>query len=810
MKNSLSTKSRRPRNKSLGQLLSHSIEGQQITLQTDCGTAHITPYSDSVIRLRIFQGEPLEDFSYAVVGTPQTLEVKIEEQADKILVETALLRLEVEKNPVRFRFLTKEGQVINEDEAGFGTSWIGEQVTTYKKLQESERFMGLGEKTGGLDRRGNGYVNWNQDAYGYTPWTDPLYASCPFYIGAHSGVSYGIYFDNSYKSHFNFGASNDRFASFMAEGGEMNYYFIHQPTVAGIIESFTWLTGRMSLPPMWSIGFQQCRYSYYPDREILELARNFRERKIPCDVIHFDIHHMDAYKVFTFHPQNFANPKAVLSQLKTLGFEVVVIADPGVKIEEGYKAYEEGKEQELFLMYPDGTPYAGDVWPGRCNFPDFTNPKAREWWGKLFEFYTEVGVHGFWNDMNEIATWGKMSPELIEFDLEGLKTSHREGHNLYGMQMSRATFEGTKKLLNGKRPFILTRAAFAGSQRYTAIWTGDNNSGEDDMLQGVRLVNSLGLSGVAFSGFDVSGFTGDCSPACYARWIAIGAFTPFFRVHSSINTRDHEPWSLGEEVEEISRNYINFRYRLLPYLYSLFFEASQTGMPVSRSLAIDYTHDANIYDGTFHNQFLFGLNILVAPVRSDVSLVKIYLPEGGWYDLHSETYYDGSQVIIYEASKEKLPIFVKAGGFLLMQSQIQTTAQITDGILTIHLYKGAQDSDFLYYEDDGTTYEYESGMSHQRTVSYTSNVEKLTFEESKGALESKFSHVKVVFHGYGDDLRQGLVLNGERLHPELEEVEFFKPLTRFDPFYDASAPRDVLMLPAVIFKNQSEELVLEW
>ncbi|MBI3234241.1 MAG: glycoside hydrolase family 31, partial [Bacteroidetes bacterium] len=314
-----------------------------------------------------------------------------------------------------------------------------------------------------------------------------------------------------------------------------------------------------------------------------------------------------------------------IDELKAMGFHLVVIVDPGIKKEKGYSAYEDGLKNDVFLKYPDGTNYTGQVWPGWCHFPDFTNPKTRKWWGNSFKGYVNDGIDGFWNDMNEPATWGQRFPDLVEFDFDGHKGTHRKGHNVFGMQMSRSTYDGAKELMNGRRPFILTRATYAGGQRFSAIWTGDNQPTDDHMIAGVRLVNSLGLSGFPYAGMDVGGFAGDASRDLFARWIQIGAFSPFFRGHTMVDSKDKEPWSHGEKDEEISRNFIQLRYNLMPYIYSTFYEATQNGMPVSRSLAFYHTYDNKIYDGNYQNQYYFGHGLLVAPYVSYRDLNKLIM-----------------------------------------------------------------------------------------------------------------------------------------------------------------------------------------
>lgn len=765
---------------SLGKLLSSKSSDTGIEVATDNGGFRIQFYSDSICRVQISQQSAFEDFSYAVIAQPEKIKFKLTEDAEKLTCHTSQFQLNISKNAVRFQFLDSNGEVINEDEKGLGTSWIGEQVTTYKKLQEGERFIGLGEKTGHLDRKGSSYLNWNTDAYGYHSGTDPLYCSMPFYIGIHQNHIYGIFLDNSHKTFFNFGASNNRFASFSADAGEMNYYFISGKSVADIINSYTHLTGRMELPPQWSIGYQQCRYSYYPDKEITTLARTFREKDIPADVIVLDIHYMEKYKIFTWDNKHFSNPKAMIDEIKAMGFHVVIMCDPGIKIEEGYEPYDDGVKQEVFIKYQDGENYAGQVWPGWCHFPDFTNPKTRAWWASKFKDYVNLGVEGFWNDMNEIATWGHALPENLVFDFEGNKSTTRRGRNLFGFQMARSTYEGTKALMKGKRPFNLTRSGFSGVQRYSAVWTGDNVSYDEHMMLGVRLVNSLGLTGVAFAGYDVGGFVGDANTKLFARWISIGALSPFFRGHTMINTRDSEPWSYGEEVEQISRNYIKFRYQLLPYLYSLFSEASKTGMPVQRSLAIDYTFDSKVYEHLYEHQYLFGPFILVAPVESTKDLVKVYLPKGEWYYLFDGKKYHGDQEIIVDCPIHKLPVFIKSGAVLPMQQAKSNTQEKTREI-SLHVYHGVDDTSFNYFEDDGNSFEYQKGNYNSREIKYLPQERKLIIAKAEGTYSSPLTSLKVIFHHHVNDT---LFINGVEKKLVDKTHSFFSPLEKYDPIND--------------------------
>ncbi|MFN0202237.1 MAG: TIM-barrel domain-containing protein, partial [Bacteroidia bacterium] len=629
------------------------------------------------------------------------------------------------------------------------------EVYAYKKMYADEKFIGLGEKTGNLNRRGNSYQHWNSDVPAYAMNADPLYKTLPFYMGIQGNKTYGIFLDNTHRSYFDFGASTDeQFMRFGAADGELNYYFFGANSVKEIIEDYTWLTGRMKLPPLWSLGYQQCRWSYYPDTEVLNLARTFREKKIPADVIYLDINYMDAYKIFTFHPEHFPKPKKMIDELKEMGFHLVVIVDPGIKIEKGYEQYESGVNNNFFVKYPNGKFYTGSVWPGRCHFPDFTSEEVRNWWGKQFQIYTDAGVEGFWNDMNEPAAWGQNIPNLIEFQYEGKKTTLNEARNVYGLQMSRATSEGTAKLMGNKRNFVLTRAAYSGIQRYSAVWTGDNVSNDEHLILGTRLVSSLGLTGIAFAGPDVGGFISEPNKDLFLRWLSIGTFTPFLRNHSEINSKDQEPWTFGEWAEEIARKNINLRYQLLPYLYSTFKEASVSGMPVARSLAIDYTFDNNIYDWGFQNQYLFGHAFLIAPVTSKERYLKVYLPEGNWYNYYTNEKHAGNQQLIVEAPLEKLPVFVKAGAIVPMQNVVQHTQETPKDTLEIHLYHDANGiSSFIYYEDDGETYDYEKGAYYQRDLTLDDKKGSLRFSAVEGKFTSRFRYARLHLHGFGKETK---------------------------------------------------------
>ena len=730
----------------LGNTKSVNKRSNVLIIKTNEAVARIWVYGDSIIRINVSKSFDENDTSFAVIQNPAD-RFDYTESANEIVLTTSALKLRISKSPLRFNFYTANGKILSEDDPRFGINWQGERVINYRKLYPDEKFIGLGEKTGNLNRRGSSYVNWNTDAALHGVNADPLYKTFPFFIGLHSGLTYGLFFDNTHKSYFDFGATMDEQMSwFGADGGDMNYYFFGAQGVSKIMEDYTWLTGRMEIPPLWSLGYQQCRWSYMSAAEVLDIAENFRKEKIPADVIYCDIDYMDEFKIFTWNKETFAAPKELIDKLKSMGFRLVTIVDPGIKIEAGYKQYDEGMAKGYFATYPNGEKYIANVWPGRCHFPDFFREDVREWWGESFTALTEPGVEGFWNDMNEPAAWGQNIPWMVKFGEHYMP----EVRNAYGMQMARATYEGTKKLLGNKRPFVLTRAAYSGTQRYSAVWTGDNSAYDAHMLLGQRMVNSLGITGMSLIGVDIGGFACDPTPALMVRWNSLGVYTPMFRNHAMQGTKMREPWCWGKENEAIIKKDIELRYRLLPYIYSGFYQSHKTGMPLSRTLAINYTDDENVFDVKYQNQFLFGDGILVSPVESTKFIEDVYLPAGEWYRLSTSEKFTGGKSIIADAPLTDLPVFIKAGAIIPMQNIIQSTNEKGDGILEINIWYGKEATRFVYYEDDGLTYDYERGDYYKRVISFDPAKQVISFSEVEGSFVSKYDKIKLVLHGFAD------------------------------------------------------------
>ncbi len=732
------------------------------------GFLSVTANNPTTIRIRACKEKPKTDESFAIddLSPKSNLIIQINSGSQLVLITDSLI-VKVQKNPLRISISNSKGEELCTDDAGLGISWYGDKVSCYKKLHADEKFIGLGEKTGNMNRRGQYYQNWNSDVPAYALNADPLYSTIPFFVGIHDAVCYGIFFDNTNRSYFNFGGGADENVfHFGADDGEMNYYFFGGSTVGQIIKDYTELTGRAPMPPLWSLGFQQSRWGYDNPKQIQTIAQTFRDKKLPADVMVCDINYMNHYKIFTWSDK-FPDPKRFVGNLKKIGFDVVTIVDPGIKVEKGYKEYEEGVKNNYFAKYPNGDLYVGSVWPGRCHFPDYTKEVVRKWWGNSFkESHVDNGIRGFWNDMNEPAAWGREFPNLIEFGEGKDKQTLFSVKNVYGLLMSRSTYEGTKKLMNGQRPFVLTRASYSGIQKYSAQWTGDNVSSDDHMLLGFKLLNSMGLSGIPYVGMDVGGFVGNPSAELFTRWMSISVFSPLFRNHTAIDYNYREPWLFNDATTNLIRKILEQRYQLLPHLYSAFYQAHSNGMPINRMLPIEYTFDNNVYNPAFDKEYLFGDNLLICPVASTQKISSVYLPGNSvWYRFSNDNLqYEGGNSYNVDAPLDDLPVFVKEGSVIPMQSIVQNTKEKGDGVLYLHLWKGKTGSEYVYYEDDGETYQYEQNNYYKRTITYDPGTNSVKLSAKEGNYKTKFTELRIVLHGFGKHAIPGNALTDEAMN----------------------------------------------
>ncbi len=717
----------------VGSLVSARPEGQKIQFRSPQATVSVTVLAVDLIRVRMTRGAAsVPDYSYAVTKSewPQ-VPVQFSGDHDTEVIRTAELEVRAQLSPFRLAFYDRSGRLISKDADRWGMSWDGPRVRCWKWMPPDEHYFGLGEKAGSLDKRGHSYVMWNTDAYGWDATTEPLYESIPFFIGLRDGRAYGIFFDNTYRSSFDLGAESPEYYAFGAEGGEINYYFFYGPDPRKVLSRHTELVGRVPLPARWAIGYHQCRYSYYPESTVRFIADNFRQRHIPCDALFLDIHYMDGYRVFTWDKSRFPDPPRLLSDLRRQGFRAVNIIDPGIKVVTNYWVYQQGIAGNYFLKKPDGKLYVGKVWPGDSAFPDFTSEKVRTWWGSLYKGLLDDGVAGVWNDMNEPAIFDVLSKtmdlDVIHYD-HGLHSPHAKIHNVYGMLMSAGTREGMLSLRPNERPLVITRATYAGGQRYAAVWTGDNSSTWDHLRMSLPELMTMGLSGLTLAGADIGGFALSPSPELYTRWLEAGVFYPYCRTHTAYGTRNQEPWSFGNRMEEINRRSIELRYRLLPYLYNAFREAAQTGLPVMRALLLEYPDDPAAVGQNY--EFLFGDDLLVAPVVKDGEIRwDVYLPRGTWYDFWTDRAYTGPAGVTVDAPLERVPIFVRGGAIVPTQQIVEYVDQAAINPLTFEIYpQGA--SSRQYYEDDGLSFDYERGVSLRERLSVSQQEGSITIQVS--------------------------------------------------------------------------------
>ena len=567
---------------------------------------------------------------------------------------------------------------------------------------------------------------WNTDIWAvepeYSAHTDPLYLGIPFFLTLHQGRASGVYFNNTFRTRFDVGQQHPDELVFEAEGGDLDYFVISGPQVSDVCSRFTGLVGRAFLPPLWTLGYHQSRWSYAPDKEALAVVEEFRKRQIPLDGLWLDIDYMDGFRCFTWSPESFPHPSRFLARLRRLGVKTTAILDPGIKYqpEGGYAVFEEGLAAEHFVTEADGTTlYRGKVWPGEAVFPDFTRPATRRFWAEQVAELMQAGLRGVWLDMNEPADWQEGGfPLDSRFDGEGIPTDHREVHNVYALLMARATVEGQQLAAPQRRPFVLTRAGFAGIQSRSAVWTGDMMSNWENLAMAPAMLCNLGLSGVPFVGTDIGGFSGDPGPELFLRWMQLGAFSPFMRCHVREGAPRQEPWSFGPAIEAASRRAIELRYSFLPYVYGLMREAVLTGAPLVRPLFYEFPDEPAAVDQ--EDVFMMGPSLLVAPVLVEGARTKeLRLPSGSWIDFASGQRHQGPGQATLAAPLDRVPLLVRGGSVIPRWSPLQYVGQHPADPLFLDCFPVADAPGSWHatvYLDDGETLAYQQGATFELPV----------------------------------------------------------------------------------------------
>ncbi len=755
-----------------------------IAFKKDIDTLYFTTINDVVLQLTVFRDSVLrfrytttgtfsKDFSYAITkyASKGYNYLQIENEKEFYKVTTSKLICHISKVDLRVSiFDAKDNTLISQDELGFhweeSYEYGGNIVKMSKVSQDGESYYGLGDKPDHLNLKGRRFQNWVTDSYAFGKETDPIYKAIPFYTGLHHGKAYGIFFDNTFRSFFDFAHERRNVTSFWSQGGEMNYYFIYGPKMEDVVINYTDLTGKPhQLPPLWALGFHQCKWSYYPESKVKEITKKFRDLKIPCDAIYLDIDYMEGFRCFTWNKEYFPDPKRMVKELADEGFKTVAIIDSGIKFDKDYSIFQEGLKNDYFCKRADGAYMKGKVWPGECYFPDFTRPEVRDWWSGLFqELIEDIGIKGVWNDMNEPAVMevpNKTFPNDVRHDYDGNPCSHRKAHNIYGMQMARATYHGLKKFSYPKRPFVITRAAYSGTQRYTSTWTGDNLATWEHLWIANVQAQRMAMSGFSFVGSDIGGFAEQPQGELFTRWIQLGIFHPFCRVHSSGDHGDQEPWAFDEDVTNIVRKFIELRYQLLPYLYTAFWDYLDQGIPILKSLVLYDQDDVHTHYRT--DEFIFGDKILVCPIlEPNAHGRRMYIPRGNWFNYWNNEVVKGGKEMWVDADIDSMPIFVKEGAIIPKYPIQQYVGEktIEEIVLDIYYKEGKEQSKLFDDAHDG--YDYKKGRYSFRTFKLIGKKKELIIQQHKeGKYITTYNTFKLNFHGLPFKIEKILLDNEE-------------------------------------------------
>ncbi|MDO3408602.1 glycoside hydrolase family 31 protein [Saccharibacillus sp. CPCC 101409] len=752
-----------------GQRTGYEKESQRVHIGFESGKATIEVIGPQIVN--VFAPLHTEGHESRAVEQPnaafEVCDVQVEERADHLEISTSELTVKVydhfyvdfydkagaplclDYRGSRDPFLRRGNVSIAEGEGHEAMRTSGRhKIEILKKMDGGEKFYGLGDKTGPLNKRGYEYEMWNtDDPSPHVESHKALYKSIPFFITLQEASAFGIFFDNPFKTFFDLGKENSDYYYFGADDGNLDYYFIYGPDMKSVVSRYTGLTGRTPLPQLWTLGMHQSRWSYAPEARVLEVAKLFREHDVPLDAIHLDIDYMDGYRVFTWDGERFPDPKAMTDKLAEQGIKIVTIIDPGVKKDKGYGIFDEGLEKGYYATDRDGVTYVNTVWPGDSVYPDFSDEPVRRWWAGNQKIMTDDGVAGIWNDMNEPASFTGPLPDDVRFKNDGRETDHREIHNVYGHLMSRATFDGIKEA-TGKRPFVITRAAYAGTQKYSTVWTGDNQSFWEHLRLSIPMLLNLGLSGFAFAGCDVGGFSHDCTPELLVRWVQAGAFSPLFRNHTAIGTRDQEPWAFDETTLDAYRKAVKLRYKLLPYLYDLMREAEQTGLAPLRPLVLEFPDDPAARE--VNDQFLLGSRILVAPVVEQGKTHRaVYLPQGTWIDYNSGESVEGGRTVLAEAPLDVCPIYVRAGSILPGYPDQKYVGERRIDELLLEVYPG--EGGYTHTQDDGESYGYRDGAYNEYRFVQTGGREsvlELRLEKGHAGYGEAYRSFRVTVRGF--------------------------------------------------------------
>nr|WP_241433861.1 glycoside hydrolase family 31 protein [Natrialba aegyptia] len=790
----------------------HEVLADGVKLDLGSHEGYIRLFADDLARVSIV--EPGEE-EYESRGVANGLDAwdtprfTVEEEEATISIGTDTITVEINKDLFGVKFLDEDGNVVNEDYTENGSAgYESDKPYAYKKTDPDEAFYGFGEQPGlDINKRGEKLGNWNTDQFGFTPDNDYMYASVPFFVGLKDVGAYGIFFDDPYHSVFHMADESEDYYSFLADDGQLTYYFAYGPKINDVLDRYSDLTGTIKLPPKWGIGFHQSRFRYSGE-ELVETPQRYREKSIPLDSMHFDIQYMDDFRVYTWEEEYLDALHTLTAEMPSI--QTVAVNNPGVAAVEEvdgepYEPYLEGEANDYWVRDSNGDTFAGQIWPPKAVWADFYRKEVREWWAEHHDALFDEGIDGLKNDMAEPTVFGAEHPKydltMPVDNVHGMGEDtmlHEKYHNLYGFDMARAADMSFDLHRPDERPFTLNRNLYAGGQRYAALWTGDNISTWLHLRQSLPILMNLGLSGMPFVGSDIGGFSDRPTPELFKRWMELGAFFPYSRNHAIDHEfvgpdepRNQHPWTFGEEAVDITRKYLELRYRLMPYLYNEFEDSTDNGKPIFQPLVFQFQEDPEVRDIT--DEFMFGNNVLVAPVLEEGATERdVYFPAGEtWVDFWTNEVHDGGQWKTVDAPIDHLPIYVRKDSIVPMREVQQYTGQNPLTTLELDTYLSeAGKTTYSFYEDDGETRAFEDGEY---------NVTNFTVSENRGGVVT-FRREQEVQNYDGSELSSYLL--------SLDRSEAPRKVQAASVKYDEVDPDDVEDTPESFAYDPNEDAVL--
>lgn len=618
----------------------------------------------------------------------------------------------------------------------------GEAGFTFTYIMDNEDIVyGLGEANRGINKRGFRYVSDCTDDPNHTEDKISLYGAHNFIIIAGKD-NFGLFFDYPTYLTFDIGYTRADTLKVTCDKADLNLYVITGDSPYDIVKQFRHIIGRSYIPPKFAFGFGQSRWGYKTKEDFRNVVKGYRENHIPLDMVYMDIDYMEKYMDFTLNEENFQDDfPGFVQEMKDNHIRLIPIIDAGVKIEEGYRVYEEGVEKNYFCKREDGSNFVAAVWPGDTHFPDVLNADARRWFGDQYRFLTDLGIEGFWNDMNEPAIFytpesqkemkdlftrfmaGEIPQDQMGWRMQMLSDNHEnykrfyhetavgrvrhdQVHNLYGYNMTRAAGEGFERIDPDRRFLMFSRSSYIGMHRYGGVWTGDNKSWWSHLLLNLKMMPSLNMCGFLYAGADLGGFGADTTRELLLRFLALGVFTPLMRNHAALGTRDQECYQF-ENVEDF-RHVVGVRYRLLPYLYSEYMKAALNDDMYFKPLAFVYPEDKTARQ--IEDQLMLGDEIMIAPVcQQNAAGRLVYLPEEMQFikflpdgTIYEEIMEKGSHWI--DVALNEVPLFIRAGKCIPVAEAAECVDMVNWDDLKMLGYDGAE---YLLYNDDGIHKEYE-------------------------------------------------------------------------------------------------------